>query len=512
MQKPLLNHPLGWVVILGSLGLVACGGGGGSGNSDGGGGRNGRAAPQETIQASDPESTPEPVPESPPESAPESAPETVQEIVPAPTPAPTPEPQQEVVQETPWQEIPTMDVSYVLGEISRDSDETTKLITASPRQLTPALVRAAYGLDLVHNPANPATMGQGQTIAIIAAYHNPGIAKDLATFSHRFSLPACASGCFSVVYTRHNMATTQAPPISKIWAVESSLDVLWAHATAPLAKIILVEAASNAGADMFAAASYASKTLGASVVNMSFGVAEWPGTPNATRYYFNSTNASFVTSSGDSGYHVQFPASSPSVLSVGGSNLSLTITGRYIGETGWTGAGGGISAYEAGLPAAWPNTTAAGLVSAWQNAAATKGGRPVPDVALHAAPILGYHVISESGFGAGNSASLAGTSAAAPQWAGFVAIANALRLQQGKQAFSTVPGAANRVSLQTALAQISAQPGGAAGYLNRFNDVATTLTPRTNCGLYCNAAPGRDMVTGLGTPKLGALIPALVAY
>lgn len=387
---------------------------------------------------------------------------------------------------------------------------------AAPRYLTPALVRSAYGLTQLqaaadaNTPVNPATLGAGQTIAIISAYHNPKVAQDLAKFSQRFGLPACAEGCFSVAYTRNGVATDQPPAVSSLWSLESSMDVQWAHAIAPLAKIVLVEAASSSYEDVLSAANYAATTLGADVVSMSFGGSEWSGQASATRAYFANTKASFVAASGDYGHGILYPAASPHVLAVGGTTLSVSTAGTYQGEVAWSGSGGGLSAYESALPSSWPSVTSIDIVNAWHTAS-QPGGRPVPDVAYNADPGIGFFVYSESGIGAGYYGIVGGTSAGAPQWAGLIAIANAMRLQAGKAAFNTQTDAnGKRLSVHDALAQLSAQGSGAATYAALFNDV----TERGNgeCGLLCRAAAGWDLVTGIGTPNAAQLIPALVRY
>ena len=59
------------------------------------------------------------------------------------------------------------------------------------------------------------------------------------------------------------------------WELEESLDVEWAHAMAPGANILLVEASSASDSDLLAAVSYASQH--ANVVSMSWGSGEFSG-------------------------------------------------------------------------------------------------------------------------------------------------------------------------------------------------------------------------------------------
>jgi hypothetical protein len=174
-----------------------------------------------------------------------------------------------------------------------DGDRASATAAAAATYYTVAQVRAAYGLDKL--PAATAAnkgayQGSGQTIAIVGAFHNPNIANDLQVFSSKFGLPTCTTltvaataslplakpaagaGCsLAVVHaTAAGGITTRAPTVNAGWKTETSLDVEWAHAMAPLARIILVQAASAGSADLTGALTLAAR-LGATVVNMSWG-------------------------------------------------------------------------------------------------------------------------------------------------------------------------------------------------------------------------------------------------
>lgn len=99
----------------------------------------------------------------------------------------------------------------------------------TPVGITPTQIKTIYGL--------PSTGGQG-TIAIIGAYDDLSIETDLATFNKTFNLPSCtsATGCFEKHLINSKTKTNSG------WALETTLDVEWAHAIAPQAKILLVEA------------------------------------------------------------------------------------------------------------------------------------------------------------------------------------------------------------------------------------------------------------------------------
>jgi subtilase family serine protease len=138
------------------------------------------------------------------------------------------------------------------------------MATAGPTGYTPAQIRHAYGFDQVWFNG-VAGDGTGQTIAIVDAYDDPNVASDLHQFDAAFGLPDPS-------LTKVNEYGGFAPPAANAtWAVEIALDVEWAHAIAPGARILLVEANSNSNADLFAAVTYAAEQPGVSVVSMSWG-------------------------------------------------------------------------------------------------------------------------------------------------------------------------------------------------------------------------------------------------
>ncbi|MBI1771240.1 MAG: peptidase S53, partial [Burkholderiales bacterium] len=160
---------------------------------------------------------------------------------------------------------------------------------------TPAQIRAAYGLPTLPSSINNLTaaqaalLGAGQTIYIVNARHDPNIVAELNTFNQKFGLPACTvksiasatvlplatastSVCeFSVVYSTSIGGTSSiAPAYDSGWATEIALDVQWAHATAPLARIILIETADASMSNMVGGIRLAN-AMGPGVVSMSFG-------------------------------------------------------------------------------------------------------------------------------------------------------------------------------------------------------------------------------------------------
>ena len=203
----------------------------------------------------------------------------------------------------------------------------------------PTSIRAVYDL--------PSTGGAG-VIAIVDAYDDPHAAQDLAVFSNMFGLPTCGTtnGCFRKVYAKGVV-----PAVNCGWAQETSLDIEWAHAMAPNAKIVLVEAASNSSTDLMQAVSVASSIVspsgtGFGEVSMSWRMQEFPSEVSYDSY-FQQRGVVYVASSGDVGGQRQYPAVSPRVVAAGGTTIHRNASGTFTGETAWSGSGGGPSAYEA---------------------------------------------------------------------------------------------------------------------------------------------------------------------
>ncbi|MBR8456937.1 S53 family peptidase [Burkholderia dolosa] len=368
--------------------------------------------------------------------------------------------------------------SYVEGTrppkgYARPPFHTKPLLNSSKVSgLTPAQARHAYGFDALAN------QGDGMTVAIVNAYDDPKIEADLGTFSSTFALPPCttANGCFTKIY-----ASGSKPRTDSGWSLETALDVEWVHAIAPKARIVLVEAASASFADLMAAVDVAVRR-GASVVSMSFGAGEFGGETSLDSH-FTAPGVTFVASSGDSGSGAEYPAASAYVVSVGGTTLSADRTGNYIGETAWSGSGGGVSGQEAEPPgqATWPIPVA--------------GSRGVPDVSYDADPSTGFAVYDSVNYnGRSGWFQVGGTSAGAPQWAALFAIANSMRAATGK---GPLTGTYDRL-----------YAAGKAAYGSDYRDVTTGSNG--NCGMLCTASGGYDYVTGLGSPQAASLIAALV--
>ena len=267
--------------------------------------------------------------------------------------------------------------------------------SSSPTGLAPATIQTAYGFS------TSLTAGTGKTIAIVDAYDDPTAENDLGVFSTQYGLPVCTTGngCFTKV---NQTGGAKYPRTNAGWALEISLDVQWAHAIAPGAKILLVEASSNSFTDLMAAEDYAAAHAG--YVSNSWGGSEFSG-ETAYDSHFVHSGVSFFVSSGDSGLPAQYPSASPNVISVGGTTLNNIGTSSFT-ETGWSGSGGGCSAYE----------TANGVQSTGSVSCASK--RATPDVSLDADPASGVSVYDSTRYqGQSGWWTVGGTSASSPMWA-----------------------------------------------------------------------------------------------
>ena len=271
----------------------------------------------------------------------------------------------------------------------------TPMASTAPMGLSPATIDSVYGFP-------GATSGKGATIAIVDAYDDPTAASDLSTFSSYYGIPC--TNCFSKV---NQTGGTTYPQANSGWALEISLDIEWAHAIAPEAHILLVEASSNSFTNLMAAEDYA-KTH-ATYVSNSWGGSESSG-ESAYDSNFVQSGVSFFVAAGDSGLPAEYPSSSPDVISVGGTTLNFDSSGTFLSETGWSSGGGGCSAYETANPAQ-SGFSQYGQVNCG-------GKRATPDVALDADPNSGVSVYDTTAYyGQAGWFTVGGTSASTPMWA-----------------------------------------------------------------------------------------------
>lgn len=280
--------------------------------------------------------------------------------------------------------------------------------STAPVGLTPAQMKAAYGFSTSN------TAGAGMTIAIVDAYDLPTAENDLNVFSAQFGLPACttANGCFSKV---NQTGGKKYPRYNSGWGLEIAMDIEWAHAIAPGAKILLVEASSNSFANLLAAEDYAAAH--ANYVSNSWGGGESSG-ESANDAHFVHSGVTFFVSAGDAGLPAEYPSSSPNVISVGGTLLTFNPDGSLKSETGWSNGGGGCSQYE--------TAPAAQLAFSGYAQVACGGKRATPDVSLDADPNSGAAVYDSSSYnGQKGWYQVGGTSLSSPMWAGRAAVSGA---------------------------------------------------------------------------------------
>jgi hypothetical protein len=421
--------------------------------------------------------------------------------------------------------------------------------STTPAGLTPNQIRGAYGLGsytsgvLANGISFAATPvsgivqgdGRGQTIAIVDAYDYPTALSDLNAFSTYYGLPAF-NGAGEPTFEKLNQTggsllpgTDPTGPSNSDWEGEEALDIEWAHAMAPMANIILFEAANDSGngTDLLVAAQTAAKTPGVVAVSMSWTFDESSFTASEVAHYDTTIfttpsghvggsatlggaglpgGVTFLAASGDNGPYEgdgtttispQYPATSPNVVAVGGT--SLTVAGSnpnysYGGEVAWGsgvrsakngGGGSGISSDES------QPSYQSGVVSAFSSTR-----RTYPDVSADADPNTGVPVYDAYDDGAATPWSNynGGTSLACPMWAGLIAIAD-----EGR----AIAGLGSLDGRTQTLPELYALPAA------DFHDITTGST---GVSPEYAAGTGYDLATGIGSPVANLLIPGLVGY
>jgi kumamolisin len=336
--------------------------------------------------------------------------------------------------------------------------------TGTSKFNTPATIRSVYNL--------PATGGSG-AIAIVDSYHFPTALSDFNSFSAYFGLPKETSTVptsannknFEVVYAPGYQPQSGGSYIAS-WNLEAALDIEWAHAMAPNAKIYLVEAASDSTNDLDNAVRVAANLTGVKEISMSWGGAE---TSYEVAFYdsiFSKAGIVYFASGGDTAATMEYPAASPNVVSCGGTTINRNSAGAFVNETGWNDTGCGPSAYE-------PRPAFQGIVAA---VVGTKRG--VSDIAFEADPNTGVYVFDSTPlWGESGWWILGGTSVSSPSLAGIV---------------NTAATAGNGFAASTAAEQ--ARLYSHLGNAGIFRDIISGSDGKYSC------KAGYDFVTGLGTP------------
>ncbi len=322
--------------------------------------------------------------------------------------------------------------------------------------MTPAQLRSFYNL--------PSAGGAG-LIVIVDAFHYPTALNDFNVFSAQFGLPnetstnvlAPTNTVFQVVY-----ASGSKPRSNCGWAQEAALDIEWAHAMAPSAKIVLVEAASNSFANLFAAVDVATTLAGAKQVSMSWGGSEFSSEASNDFHFFQTPGVVYFASSGDTGGVTIYPSASPYVVAAGGTRVNTDSGGNFTGETGWSGSGGGPSAFES--RPSYQNGIVAIVGSA----------RGIPDISSDADPNTGVSVYDSTRCqGLSGWLVFGGTSVSSPCLAGMANLS-------GHNYANSPALLTNSYSLLSTAS---------------FRDILTGSAGSFSCTV------GWDFVTGLGSPQ-----------
>jgi subtilase family serine protease len=313
--------------------------------------------------------------------------------------------------------------------------------------LHPFDLHAAYGL--------PAGGSGGRTIAVVDAMDDPAAEADLAVYRSTFGLPPCttANGCFRKI---DGSGGSNYPAPDAGWAKEVSVDLDMVSAACPDCHILLVEAATPDLPVLAAAEDTAAGWPGVVAISNSFGVGEQPAELGWDPH-FHHPGVAIVAASGDSGFGTVYPATSPYVTAVGGTNLQRASNSRGWTETAWSGSGSGCSGYEP--KPAWQHDTGCAK-------------RTSADVAAVADPATGVSVYDTYQWSGWLTAG--GTSAAAPIIAAaFVLAGNAA----------------------------SAGPGYPYAHSGGLSDITSGSNGLLCLAAYlCTAGAGYDGPTGLGSP------------
>ena len=336
---------------------------------------------------------------------------------------------------------------------------TSGAVASIPDGLTPQATVGGYGpSDLASAYKLPTSNGAGKTVAIVDAYDDPNAASDLSAYRSQFGLPACTTGngCFRKV--NQNGATSPLPSANSGWAGEIALDIEMVSATCPQCKILLVEASSPTTGNLGTAVNTA-VSMGAIAVSNSYGGPESSSDPTSSTNYYRHPGVAITVSSGDNGYGVEFPASSPYVTAVGGTSLHTASNSRGWTETVWNGAGSGCSRYET-KPSFQHDSGCA--------------RRTVADVSAVADPNTGVAVYDS--YGSGGWTVFGGTSVSSPIIASVYALATSANSGDYPNSYPYA-------------------------HTTSLFDVTSGSNGSCSGSYLCTGTTGYDGPTGLGTPN-----------
>jgi len=345
----------------------------------------------------------------------------------------------------------------------------------------------------------PSSAGYG-AIALVDAFDNPNASSDLSAFDSYWGLPAAT---FVKVYANGN-GSCKTPPADAGWSVESSMDIEYAHVFAPNAAIILVEACSNSWTDLLYAEQVAFNYI---VTNYPAGGQvsnSWQGGEFSGQIADDSFFADFnynwadnwatpilaFASSGDYGFGVGYPSTSPWVISAGGTSILRNATTlKTSSESCWGGSGGGTSTLET-----YTTSFSGGNMGPWANFQYQLFGqanRNTPDMSFDADPASGAWIYS--GYGLGGWGVVGGTSLSSPALAGIV---NRMGNKLGSVFLTAATGNVDYFdTLENNL--LYSQLATAKLYKSNFYDVKTGSNG-------VSAVASWDYCTGVGSPRGGS--------
>jgi subtilase family serine protease len=424
-----------------------------------------------------------------------------------------------------------------------------------------ASLQDAYGLTDAYQKGLD---GTGQTIVLVEAYGYSKIENDANIFSNLMGLPTLASSNFQIVYPEGQPADPNAGVLTG-WNTEIALDVDWAHAMAPGAKIVVVVTTGQDSEDFQNAIQYVtSHKLGNSVSNSyeidtdiiagSLEQQSWDQTLEVATAKGISVNFS-TGDSGDGGLGTPVgaagvPSVSPHATAVGGTSI-LNQVGSSTGKitTGWGSVGNYLM--QGGVvqdPPAGNSFFVAGAGGgesiffhkpSWQKALPGTG-RQTPDVSALADPYTGVPIVLSNQFGAAFlQYGYGGTSLASPIFSAFWAIANQKAgkpLGQAAPAIAALPSGGIQDVLPTTPSSVTNPAGvvfdqnGSTYYsaADLFSGALDTNTGFTSAiwpfvggdtwgvlgfgiDTSLTVTPGWDNVTGYGTPNGLTFINAVTA-
>lgn len=200
----------------------------------------------------------------------------------------------------------------------------------------PSDIQAAYGI-----PANSGS----NAIAIVDAYSDHFIQSDFNTFSQQFGLPTETSSditSWSNTHLQVVYAGGTKPAENASWSSEESLDVEWAHAVAPGAKIYLVEAQDNSNAALADAVRVAAQLPNVKQVSMSYGSDSEVAGEQSEDSVYTQPGVVYFASTGDYAGVRGYPSMSPNVVAVGGTKIAI-LSGHVQGLSAWAQSGAGAS-------------------------------------------------------------------------------------------------------------------------------------------------------------------------